>query len=234
MEPDISFPVNWAPPDELARPLPRKLRITRLGRLQAILGIAPIVAAIGLFLLMEHQISSDNARNLALETQGVTTPGRVLQLWGGGRNSTPKFSYSFMANGVRQEGYADIPAGFSNRIRRAINHPADWEESRTPAWFPFFLPPGLVLFGFLFLKSLGKEHRLLAKGLAAPAVVTRCYQVKGGWTAHYQFRTRDGALGAGRGNSSNKLETGTHLCVVYDPRKPARVRTYPMNAYRVE
>jgi hypothetical protein len=114
-----------------------------------------------------------------------------------------------------------------------VNHPADWEEPATVGIVTFGLPGALLLCSAVFGWTVWRQRQLLTHGLPAPGVVTKCYRVKSGWIARYQFRTPDGAIATGSGPSTRDLAIGTVVALVYDPRKPSNNRSYPMDSYRV-
>jgi len=246
MDQTVSFPEHWAQPAELAQALPREMRITGLGIFKVAFSILVVIGAVVLFNLMEREGSDLVARNKALREQGEQTTGEITQLWHQDRARIPMLAYAFTAKGVRFHGAAEVPKGLWDRIRVAgmlpirylpsdpnINHPAEWVETGAGSWFPFIFCPLLLLSAAFFAFNVQKQGKLLANGLPAPAVITRCYRVKGGWAATYQFRTKDGAVLGGRCSVTRKLEKGAVISVLYDPEKPTRNRVYPMDAYRV-
>ena len=242
----VSFPENWAPPRELTRALPRETRILGMGRLQTILGWGMLVAAVGFFLLVRGEGKQQAARIEMIRAQGRDGDGRITSLWRQGRSSTPMVAYAFTVNGARIQGEAEAPRSLWLRMRiadhlpvrfvpsnLAVNHPADWEEIASPGWLPLSLPALFVPLGMFILWSLKQQRRLVAEGLPAAGVITGCYRVKNGWTAQYQFRTKDGTAGRGRGQAYSKFETGTTVCVLYLAENPGRNQLYPTSTYQV-
>jgi hypothetical protein len=246
MDPEVSFPEHWAPPPELARALPREVRMSGTGLFIGIFAVLLIVAAFPLFLFMREEATRQTARNQMLRERGVEATGEIVKLWHEGRSSTPWVAYAFTANGIRMHGEASVPKSLWDHIRVAgmipirylpadpsINHPAAWEADIAPLWVSFVLPAMLLLCAGVFLANHRKQSTLLAAGLPAPAVIARCYRVKNGWAANFRFRTQDGAVVAGRCTIRRKVEIGTALCVLYDPQNPQRARVYPMDWYRL-
>ena len=242
----VSFPENWTPPRELTRALPRETRILGLGRLQAILGWGMLLGAAVFFLAVRTEGQHQAARIEMLRTQGRETDSRITSLWRRGKSSTPMVAYAFTVNGARISGDSEAPRSLWLRMRvadhlpvrfvpsnPAVNHPTEWAEVANPAWLPFLLPALFVPLGIFVLRSLKQQRRLVAEGMPAAGAITGCYRTKNGWLAHYQFRTKDGAVVRGRSQVYSKFAEGTAVCVLYLPEKPQKSQLYLTSAYKV-
>jgi hypothetical protein len=246
MDPAVSFPEVWTPPRELARALPRDVGLSGLGMFKAILAVALAVAAIPVFLTMRGQYARQVAQMERLRTEGREAQGEIVRLWRQGRSSTHMVAYAFSVEEQRFHGQASAPSGVWDGLRKAgflpvrflpedpkINHPAAWAQSPLPAWLPLILAVLLVACGVAILAVLRRQARLLAEGLPAPGVVTRCFRIKGGWAVRYQFRMKDGAIAKGSSQSTHRLQTGAAVCVLYLKENPRRNQTYPLCSYRL-
>jgi hypothetical protein len=246
MEQTVSFPEQWTPPAALSGALPRETRLTGPGKLQAILAAGVILAGIPLYVSMHKEIADQEARNRALRESGARVTAEIRQLWHQGRSSIPMMAYAFTVQGVTFQNDCEVPNRRWDHIRKAgmipvvylpkdprVNHPADWEETPTAGFIEIGLPAALWACGLFLGWNLWKRSWLLAKGIAAPGVVIRCYRVKGGYTVVYQFRTADGAIAAGRGSSGRELAKGAVICVLYAREKPSRNLSYPFGSHRI-
>jgi len=246
MDEPVSFPENWAPPRELARALPRDVRMLGRGILKAVFAVVLIVASIPLFLFMRAQAASQEVDTQALREHGAQVTGEVARLWTRDRPTTHMVGYFFTAGGQRTRGEAAVPEKLWAHVQKAgmipirylpsnptISHPAEWDPDGTPAWVSFLLPAMLLFSSAILLVSVRRQANLLADGLPAPAVVTGCHRIKGGWAANYRFRTQDGAIKTGRSTGRRKRAVGEAVCVLYLPEAPGRSAIYPLCSYRI-
>lgn len=246
MDAEISFPDNWSPPPELARALPREVRMSGYGRFLSLFFTLLIASSVAMCFFMRRQIAAQSVGAEALRTQGVDANGEVGRLWREGRSNTPMVGYMFTAGTMRVRGESSVPEKLWPHVQKAgmipirylpsdplVNHPAEWEESAGPLWIPFLFPAMVLVSAAFLFANLRRQANLLAEGVPAQGVVTGCHHIKGGWSARYRFRTREGAIAGGRCKVRHKLATGASVCVLHDPQDLGRNRIYPMDAYRL-
>jgi hypothetical protein len=246
MDPQFAFPENWAPPRELTRALPRETQLTGRGKLMTVMAWVFLMATIPLYVWRHNQEAPAKAHSELLRTQGIEANGEIMRLWrrNGGRVSM--VGYAFTANGARLTGESSVPAAMWPGIQKAgflpvrylpsdpsINHPAAWEASTSPASMPFLFPAMLAGAAGLLFWNLHRQSQLAAEGTPTAAVVTRCFRVKNGWMARYQFRLKDGTVASGRDQTYRQLEAGATVCVLYRSQNPRRNQLYPNCLYRV-
>ncbi len=213
----------------------------------AIIAAILLLGSIPLFLLVRGENDRHKAWAEALRTQGRETNGQVIRLWHtNDKSRTPKVTYAFSANGLRLHGDASVPRDIWRGLQPdstlpirylpsdpKVNHPAAWEISSDPDWVPVTLPAVVVGLGFVLLLILRRQAQMVAEGLPAAGVVTKCFAVKGGWSVRYQFRMKDGTIAGGSSQTSQRLAVGTAICVLYLPQRPRRNAMYPNSYYRV-
>ncbi len=246
MDANVAFPENWTPPRELARALPRETQISGRGMFNVILGVVFLLAAIALGFWIHNDGAQQAAQTSALHSQGQEANAEITKLSREGKGSTPTVSYAFTASGVRITGQASIPNDLWPGLQRAgfilvrylpsnpaVNHPAAWDQAGVPAWFPFLIPSMWAVGALLLLNMLRRQAQVAAEGMPAPGVVTKCVRIKGGWSARYQFRLKDGGIAKGRDRVFTRMEPGANLCVLYLPENPRRNYVYPLCLYRV-
>lgn len=247
MDPVVSFPEGWTPPRELARALPRDVRLSGRGLAKAILASVFLVASLPVFFWMRDHNERQAAQIEALRTGGRETLGAVTRLWLEGKSSTPTVAYAFSMDGRSFQGKSSAPDQVWKQLRVGgplplrflpadpnINHPSAWEQQPLPAWLPLLLPAIFVTGGLVILAILRREAGLLAEGMPAPGVIAGCRRVKGGWAVRYQFRMKDGAIAKGRSQTAQRMTIGTTICILYAPQNPRRNHTYPMCSYRLD
>jgi hypothetical protein len=247
MDPVISFPEGWTPPRELARALPRDVSMSGRGIFKATVAVVLMVASVPAFLFLRNHSLQQAARIERLRVEGREATGEIVRLWrSGDRSATHMVAYAFSADGRRLRGEASAPPKLWDGLRKAgflpvrylpsdpgVNHPAAWDESRLPVWLVLLFPAMLLGGGVVILVVLRRQATLLAEGLTAPGVVTRCLRTKDGWRVRYQFRMKDGAVAKGSAQMSRRLEAGATLCVLYLQQNPRRNQTYPVCSYRL-
>ena len=246
MDPEVVFPQNWTAPWELTRSLPRQTRMTGRGVFQIVLGVVFLIASIWLAVWMQKQVNGDRAQAAQLHSEGKEATGEISQLTKGAKGDSNQVAYAFTANGVRLTGHSDVPAKWWPKIQKAgfipirylpsdpkVNHPADWDQESMPAWFPLAMPAMWVVVAGVLLFKLSRQAAVASEGLPAPAVVTRCFRVKGGYAARYQFKTQDGTVAKGRDRVWRKVDPGATVCVLYMPDNPRRNYLYPLSLYVV-
>ena len=107
-----------------------------------------------------------------------------------------------------------------------------------PGWLPALAGIGLLIFAALIAMALRRQMELLSDGRAAPAVVTNISKVHhshGSSTIiHYEFPLLSGSIAKGKSASARKgVDTGSVLCVVYDPNNTNRSSPYPLCLVKV-
>ena len=247
MEPQVDFPNDWHAPAELSRALPREVQMSAGGIFVVILCICLLAGAGVLFVFMRGKQATEVAHIATLRSEGRVAPGEVTKLWRSGKGgSTHMVGYTFVADGRPYWGESTTPdtiwkalqVGSALSVQYApsdpnVSHPTGWEMDAMPAWLPFLIPAMFGIPVLILAVSVKRQAGLLADGLPAPGVVTRSVRVKGGWVAHYQFRLNNGTVAKGRSQMPGRLSDGTVICVLYDPERPKRNRTYPMSWYRL-
>ncbi len=246
MDANVALPDNWTPPRELMRALPRETQLSGRGMFNVILGGVFFIAAIVLGFWLNNESAQQAAQTSALHAQGQEANAEITGLSREGRGSTPTVAYAFTVNGVRMRGRASVPNDLWPKLQKAgfvlvrylpskpaVNHPAAWDPAGVPAWFPFLIP-SLWAVGSLFLVAMvRRQAKVAAEGVPAPGVVTKCFRIKGGWAARYQFRSKDGTIVKGRDRVHSKFDSGATICVLYLPDNPRRNYIYPLCLYRV-
>jgi hypothetical protein len=246
MEPEVAFPENWKSPPELARALPRDVRLTGRGIFSAVIAVVLLVGAVPLFLFLRGQDQQRVERTRLLRTEGQAAEGEIVRLWHEGKYATPMVRYAFTAGGLRIQGQSSVPKDRWDRIRIAgflpvrylpsnpkINHPAAWDEPSDPAWLALLCPLILAGCGLGVLWNLRRQAGVVAEGQPAPGSVTACYRIRGGWVIRYRFRTKEGAVAKGS-SRGRRQEIGATVCVLYLRDNPGRSLMYPGCLYRVD
>jgi hypothetical protein len=246
MDPQFAIPENWTAPRELSRALPRETQLTGRGKFKLVMAWIFLIAAIPLYIWMHNDLVQKTAQNELLRTQGVEAKGEIAKLWTRDRGRVPMVGYAFTANGVRLRGEASVPSNLWAGMQKAgflpvrylpsnpaINHPAAWDATTSPVWLPFVFPAMLAAGGAFLLWNLHRQSQLVAEGVPAPGLVTKCIRIKNGWIVRYQFRLQDGTAASGRGRTYKKLEAGAPVCVLYRAENPRWNQLYPGCMYRV-
>ena len=160
--------------------------------------------------------------------------------------------YTFTVDGRSFTGEASMPNQVAKSLDRfdrlpirylpsnpAINHPAAWEESRSP-WLGIALAILSAAGAFLPLGWLRNDRRLVAEGKPTVAVITKWVRgSKGGAGADYEFRTECGSATTGSTRSAMfdwnvvRQKTGVAICVLYLPTNPRQNLPYEELGYRV-
>ncbi len=262
---DSSLSVDSASiiPSELTGPLPRRLQTTGSGIYSLIVSTVVLAFTVLMALWGAKNTVQQIEHRAAIRRDGVETVGEVTRIWKGRHAST--IDYTFTMNGTLFTGKAELPWQLQNDVERSnslnirytpmhpeINHPAAWEWSFI-RWLPLstdliHVPDFSAEFGWLFgslmwgsiglvyLIALGRERTLVAEGVPATAVVTKCSPPKGrsGIVIKYEFRTLDGRVINGRSGGYDRLrEIGANICILYLPQNPKRNQTYPSRNFRV-
>ncbi|HYV99350.1 MAG TPA: DUF3592 domain-containing protein [Gemmatimonadaceae bacterium] len=240
---------GWRPPPELQTSLPRDVHLTR----QAIALVTLFaVMALGILVgggfgyraaLREHRVAEMLNRSGLVARASVTDKA----VRPNGKSSRHVISYTFVANGGRISGSADVPGRLYNatRVGGTVDvlyapddprvHRVVGREAPLPPWaallFVFALA-GVIAAIPLLIRS---QMRLVAYGTPAAAVVERVSPTKGGSAVRYRFLSQDGdvTMGATTVPSKEKPAAGDTVTIVYDPDRPRSNRLYPMQMVRV-
>jgi hypothetical protein len=97
----------------------------------------------------------------------------------------------------------------------------------------FIVPMVPAALGILFLVQFPKQRKLVAEGIPAVGVITKCARARGGFYVNYEFHTKDGKLANGSSLSDSRKEIGENIWVLYLPHNPRRNGPYPADYYRV-
>jgi hypothetical protein len=188
----------------------------------------------------------------ALRSDSSETVGEVKRLWSPGRSSTLWVGYTFTVNETSFKGETQVPEQLENSLRESgslpirylpsdpeVNHPSAWEESTISAWlsliFPDLLLFVLAAFGMMLFAQIRMDRRLVAEGMPALAVITKCSPAKGrsGISIKYEFRTVDDRVVSGISGYDSLQEIGASICVLYLLRDPKLNRPYQLLNCRV-
>jgi Protein of unknown function (DUF3592) len=192
-----------------------------------------------------------------LEFEGRQTNASVTRLWaamGGAMGYLVNFDYavdSQIHHGsapVALKHWKSIHVGAPLEIRYLASDPSRAFPAADPPnsqnhWLMVIAMVGWILlfmFGFaaVYASPILRQRRLLARGLAARGVVTRCNESsKGrrtGYFWYYDFFLPDGATCQGKRFSSSQAAVGTTITVLHDPKNPRRNAVYPMGAVRLK
>jgi hypothetical protein len=97
----------------------------------------------------------------------------------------------------------------------------------------FIVPIVPAVLGILFLVQFPKQRKLVAEGMPAVGVITKCGRARGGFYVNYEFHTEDGKLASGSSLSDSRKEIGENIWVLHLPDNPRRNGPYPFDYYRV-
>jgi hypothetical protein len=260
MNTDFDLTGSATIPTELAGPLPRRLRATRIGIYMTV--AAPVFLAIAVAggLRGGIQAVQETQDRAALRGDNRETVAEITRTRKG--KTTDVVYYAFTVDGRSFVGQAEVPTDLRHDLRSSrflpirflptdpdVNHPAAWEWSLI-FWRPqstdlvhipsfsselqWFLAP--LLFGplgVLFFMELRTDRRLLAEGVPAVGLVTKCTPgTRGGYSMEYEFRTEDGKVTKGSCGGSRK-EIGEYVCVLYLPQNPRQNMRYLLSNFRV-
>lgn len=105
-------------------------------------------------------------------------------------------------------------------------------------WVPFLFLGFFIAGGVWLVSSLWRQGHLLAVGLPASAVVTRCVvgRTRNGTSCYqlgYEFPLPNGGLYRGNGNRWQPHEEGSVITILYDPDKPHRNSLYPVDMVKL-
>jgi hypothetical protein len=240
---------NWRPPAEIAGQGPRAVRPTGMGVFLAVLSLVMFAGAGVLYWFMSRQAAREEALRASLDRNSIETLARVTRHWRtGDKNQTPMLAYEFTYQDRVYHGRSSAPrqqwkvldVGSALPIRFSpetpeVNHPSGWAVRVMSPYFPLLVAGLFGLAGFLPVAIKRRQTLLLRDGRAAPARVTSLARTKGGYAVRYEYRLPDGTLRTGRGGPTRTPpEVGTIIPVLFDPERPKRSASYPLDLVRVE
>jgi hypothetical protein len=166
-------------PSELMGQLPRRTRISHNGIQMAIAATGLLAFAVfSSYFVIANALQARQTRD-ALRRESNETTGQVK------RTHKSKVDYTFTVDGRSFAGEAFMPNQMAESLRDfdplpvrylpsnpAINHPAAWEESRSP-WFGLTLSILSAAGALLPLGWLRSDRHLVAEGKPAVAVITK-------------------------------------------------------------
>jgi hypothetical protein len=234
---------------ELARPVPRNVRMTGTGWANVVL-LMVIFGAAAAFLVYESNTAFHIYSNRdTLRTGASDTTAQITREWTSGkRSSTQHIGYAFQVGGTTYSGEAIVPKTIWENLKNAgvvnikyspsdprINYPADWEDSLARAFSPLIFVAMLLLFGAVLLRLLRTQYRLVAEGLPALARVTeRIKGGRGGYFLKYEFRTETGEIVKDSCAEEETQEVGSTISVIYLPSNPRTSKLYPIETFKVD
>lgn len=248
-------------PSELIGPLPRKVRITGSGAWILFIALAAVVFALLSFSWGAINLDRQMTRRVTLRREGSIVAGQVSRIRRG--KNMDHVDYNFNVNGKEYTGTADLPWQLRRDVERSsdalpisylpqdpdVNHPAGWEWSFY-YWIPlktdlvhlpdfstesqfFMVALMATAIGIVFALSLRGERKLLANGVAAAGVVTKCTPgSRGSYFLRYEFHAEDGSLTKGK-CGGDRRDVGARLCILYLPHDTSKSQLYPTQFYRV-
>ena len=177
MEPP-AFPEKWTAPPELMRGRPREVRMTGGGKFMAVLGLLFLLGSLPLYVLIHNQDQRTEKRVAALHADGREAQASVVRLWrSSSKGSNRMVSYEFTVEGSVFRTSKRVPSSIWSRLKTgdtlrvrfmpgdpAVNHPLEWEESRTPAWMEWVVAGVFAGIGGMVLTVLQRQKLLLAEG----------------------------------------------------------------------
>jgi hypothetical protein len=189
-----------------------------------------------------HSWFQVNQTRDALRRESSEAAGVVTQIKYGKRN---RVYYTFVVDGRSFTGHSPIQRKISDTLQEsdplsirylpsnpAVNHPAVWEDSES-IWPGILFLTLLLASVFMFLKMLRKDRLLVAKGLPAVALITKCSSTRSGFLLKYDFRAADGMVITGSGGNGTCPEIGANICVLYLQQNPSCNQPYPSRYYCV-
>ena len=233
-------------PSELMGQLPRRTCISNNGIRMAIAATGLLAFAVFLSYVVVGNSLKAMRTSDTLRREGSEAVGLV------GWTHKSEVDYTFTVDGRSFTGEASMPNQVAKSLDRfdrlpirylpsnpVINHPAAWEESRSP-WLGIALAILSAAGAFLPLGWLRNDRRLVAEGKPTVAVITKWVRgSKGGAGADYEFRTECGSATTGSTRSAMfdwnvvRQKTGVAICVLYLPTNPRQNLPYEELGYRV-
>jgi hypothetical protein len=233
---------------ELARPVPRNVRMTGTGWANVALLIVIFGAAAALLVYVSNSALHVYTTRNTLRAGASEAMGQITREWTSGKRSTQHIGYAFEVDAATYSGESTVPGSIWESLEHEgevkikyspadphINHPADWEDSIGGTLSPLFAVAMLSICGSFLVRLLRTQHRLMAEGLPALARVTeRIKGSRGGYFLKYEFRTEAGEIVKGSCSEEETQEVGSTIPVIYMPRNPRTSRLYPFETFKVD
>ena len=236
-------------PEVLGSP-PRTAQITGEGIALTVVAVIVISASVAYTSIIGAEAARQFQLRSVLSGGATEITGRITKL----RNPYPLkeyVEYTFDVGGRTYTGEAIVPLQLYHSLQSAstlpvryrpqdpsANEPADWTWSLISEWDPYLVVSLVAGLGCaLFIPpQILSERKLVAKGVTAMGVVTKCsVSGRGGEfiTLTYEFRTEEGVLVQGRGSFETRKDIGANVLILYLPKKPKRNIPYPLANWRV-
>jgi hypothetical protein len=233
---------------ELARPVPRNVRMTGTGWANVVHLIVIFGCAAALLVYVSNSALHVYTTKNALRTDARETMARITREWTSGKRSTPHIGYAFEVDGATYLGEAVVPYSIWDTLERAdsvniryspadprINYPADWEDSVERTLSPLIFVVMLSIVGSFLVRLLRTQRRLVAEGLPALACVTeRIKGGRGGYFLKYEFKTETGEIVKGSCAEEETQEVGSTISVIYLPSNSRTSKLYPFETFKVD
>ena len=233
---------------ELARPVPRNVRMTGTGWANVALLMVIFGAEAAFLVYASNDAFHIYTTRNTLRAGASETTGQIMREWVSEKRSTQHIGYAFTVDGTTYSGESIVPKNLWESLKNAegvkikyspadprINHPADWEDSTNGVWSRLVFPAMLSVFGVVLLRLLRAQRRLVAEGLPALACVTeRIKRGRGGYFLKYEFRTGTGEMVKGSCAEEETQEVGSTISVIYLPSNPRTSRHYPIETFKVD
>ena len=195
---------QWrAPPELLAVPLPRPVRLTGAGKFVLVVGVLMFALGVFLGILVITDTLDGQERQQRLEREGVNTEAEIVKKWLERRRrwQTRRYVlYRFEANGRSYERRAMLSSGAFQSVQVGDFVPVRYvasspEQSRLPqesdTWLPLWgaLLVPVFCFSLMALTSwvVLVQRRLLRWGQLTGALVTDLERIYGNQHVSYQF-----------------------------------------------
>jgi len=240
---------EWRPPAELSRARPRRVVLTRGGKILLVIAVLLVAGGLAAGIGLGLAVSRDRRDALLLEQQGETADAVVTRAWRSrDKEHEPRISYRFEVGGLTYSRETRVPLRFWSRLkpgahievryassRPGLNHPADIKFSQTPAPLPWVVFFAIAVWSPVVLLPIRQQRRLLSEGRPALAIVTRHSHMhhgqhgqKLGLKYDYDFKLLSGAAASGSaGPVKEPPAVGTKITVLYDPDKRRSNKPYP-------
>ncbi len=240
---------EFTAPPPLTQSGPREVELTGAGVVLATVGILLLAVSLGAGIALHGEAQRQAGNRRALIESGTMVTGEVTRLWSDG-DDRRRVAYRFVVDGREYSGRTrvsenrrrtlDVGAPLAIRYVPGAPHVHDLggtPRGTMPVWLPLLVAPLIAGTGALCFLAIGRQRRLLSDGRVAPAVVTGHHTQKSNHGTHrsltFQFPLLSGAVVSGKsGTSSKPPAVGSVICVVYDPERPSRHRSYPMSLVR--
>jgi len=176
----------------------------------------------------------DNLRSEGSISDAVVTASKM-------NHSGVYVRYEFVVDGVSYSGQAEMKTTAAGFLRRGstirilylpknpdVNLPSSWGWFSIWDLIPFlFVSFTTVVSIYLVIVALRERH-LARKGVVVEGRVIGCASNQGAFTVYYEFTTEDNALIDGSDDSSDELESGATIPIIYLRSNPGRNGRYPI------